>query len=201
MTKTGISYIDLAIVIILLIFLYKGFARGFTEEFMRIVGTLISLIVAIKLMSNLTRILTDNTNTPPIIATIISFTIIFVLTVFLFRFITDKLKKAISFSVVLGGADKIVGGAIGLLKGAIIVSLVTILLSIFSFSDSINRHITGSLLFDPMRRIAPLVFDTIKVFAPDPKPFITEFKENFSGISFDKWGPKPKDVIKFYQKK
>ena len=125
MIKSGISYIDLGILFVLLFFLYKGYARGFTEEFMRIFGTLVSLIVAIRYMSDLSKIIIGATSISPIVAIVLSFAALFFITIYGFKFITDKLKKAINFSVALGGVDKIVGGVLGCAKGAIFISLIT----------------------------------------------------------------------------
>ena len=201
MITCGISYIDLAIVFGLLIFIYKGYERGFTEEFMRILGTLVSLILAIRYMSDVSRVIIGATNMSPIIAVVISFVIIFFAVIYLFKFITERLKKAISFSVALGSADKVVGGALGLAKGAILISLVTILLSFFSFSDVLKRHFTESALFKPMQRIAPLAYDAFKVFVPRPKSFILEFEENFSGVSKYKRAKESQEFIESLKKK
>lgn len=201
MDKGGISYIDLAIVAFLLIFIFRGYKRGFTEEFMRILGTLIGLIVAIRYMSDVSHFILGAIDIPLILAIIISYAVLFFATIFMFKFITEKLKKAISFSIALGGIDKIVGGALGLLKGAIIISLITILLSMFNLSDFSKRHISQSALFNPMRKIAPLVYDVVKIFVPHPKSFLSEFEENLSGFSLEKRGQEAEAFIKFYKKK
>jgi len=200
MENNGISTIDLGIVIILFVFLIYGYKRGFTVEIMRIIGTMVALMASTKLMSNVSGYLIQ-LEIPPIASSIISFITIFAAVVLGFKYLSTHLKKAISFSVILGGADKLVGGVLGLLKGSIVVSLITILISVFSFSDVINRHIIQSQLFNPMRRVAPLVYDAFKVLVPGKQPFVYEFEENFSKISYDKRGDSVNSLIRFYSRK
>jgi len=140
MLKSGISYIDLGIVITLIVFIYKGFARGFTAELMRILGTIIGLVLAVRYMSNVSKVIVGGLSVTPTVAVVISFAAIFIGIILLFKYISDKLKKAISFSMALGNADKIVGGAMGLAKGAIVVSLVTILISFIPLTGLFTKH-------------------------------------------------------------
>lgn len=187
MIKSGISYIDLAIVIILVFFLFKGYKRGFLDELRLTIGTLVSLFAAIRYMSDLSRLILGAIDIYPIIAVVISFTVIFVGGTYVFKFITDKLKKIINVTVPLGGTiNNVIGAAFGLAKGAIIISLITILLSFVNIFDFSKRHITESQLFEPMQQIAPLVYETIKVLVPRSKTFLTEFEENYSGVSMNK---------------
>lgn len=201
MTNGGLSYFDIAVVIILIVLVIKGYKSGFTEELMRIIGTVVSLLLAVKFMSNLSLPIVGATNIPPTIATIIACASIFTFSLLCFRFITEKMKKAINFSVFLGKADKALGGALGLFKGAIIISLITFLLSIFSFSDSFQKYMSGSLLYDPMRRIAPMVYDFLKAVMPEKRPFSVEFEENFSGIEYERRGQATNAAIEYYKKK
>ena len=199
MTNSGISYIDIAIVAILAFFIFRGFKRGFTEELMRFLGISIGLAIAIKFMDTVSINLVKHVNLPPVTAMITSFSSLFLGTIFLFKFFSKHIKKIFSFSVLLGGADKAVGGAIGFAKGAIIVSLITILISIFNFSDVIKSHVSHSQLFNPMRQVAPFAYSIFKVIIPHSEGFITELEENFSGISTDKRGAGINALIEHYK--
>jgi membrane protein required for colicin V production len=200
MPESGIPYIDLIIVVALLFFVYKGFQRGFVEEFLRIFGTLVALFFAIRYMSDISKIIIGAVDLPPTAAIIVAFSGIFVLLIYVFKHINKTLKKAIKFSL-FENLDKILGGALGLFKGAIIISLITMLLSLFSFSPVVKRHISQSQLFDPMRQIAPLAYSALITFVPNSKSFIDEFDENFYGISNDKKGEQTNNFIEYYRKK
>lgn len=200
MPTSGIPYIDLIIVVALLFFIYKGYQRGFVEELLRIIGTLVALLVAIRYMSDISRVLIGSVSLPPTAAIIIAFTVVFVAVIYIFKYINQRLKKAIKFSL-FKDFDKIAGGAVGLFKGAIIVSLFTMFLSLFSFSPFLKRHISESQLFDPMRQIAPLAYSAIKNFIPNSKNFIDEFEENFYGMNKYKRGEQAEKFIEYYRKK
>jgi len=185
MIKAGISIIDLVIVISLIIAVYKGYERGFIEEFVKILGILIGLIVGTKYMSNVSHYIVEATKIAPILATVFSFILIFVSMVYLFKYISGKIKAATNYTVALGGIDKIAGGILGLAKGAIIISLITIALSFANVFDYTKPIISESQLFEPMKEVAPTVYDAVKVFVPNSKSFVTEFKKNFSGVSIN----------------
>jgi membrane protein required for colicin V production len=201
MTNGGISYFDVIIVIVLIIFTYLGYKRGFTVEFLRIIGTLVSLLLGVRFMSNISIVIIGATNIPPTIATIIAFSTIFIGTILIFKLVSDKTQQAIKFSIALGSADKAVGAVLGLLKGAVVVSLFAILLSVFNFSDSVRGNLAQSMLYNPMRRIAPLVYNTLKNAIPHSRSFANEFEENFSGVHYDNLGKDTRNAIEFHKKK
>ncbi len=201
MQSNGISYLDLIIVIALIFFLAKGFKRGFTEEFIQMLGTVVSLILAVRYMSDISRYLINPVGIPTIGAIVIAFASIFIASFFTFRFLATKMRKAVNVSVALGSLDKIVGGAFGLAKGAIFTSLFVIVLSLFEILPFVSRYTNNSALYHPMRRVAPLAYDALKVFVPQSKPFIAELKDNTSGVSINKQGETTQKVIEYYRKK
>ncbi|MBD3291201.1 hypothetical protein GF337_20535 [candidate division KSB1 bacterium] len=201
MQNNGISYLDLIIVIALIVFLVRGFRRGFTEELTKILGTAVGLILAIRYMSDLAKYLINPVGIPPIGAIVVAFAVLFLGSVYLFHYIATRLRKAINISVALGGIDKIMGGALGLAKGAIIISLFVILLSLFDFLPFVSRYTNNSQLYNPMRRIAPLAYETLKVFVPRSKPFLVELEENLEGVSTYKRGESTEELLEYYRKK
>ena len=201
MQNNGLSYLDVIIVIALIVFLVRGFRRGFTEELARVLGTVIALILAIRYMSNLSHFLINPIGIPTIGAIVISFAVIFIGTIYIFHYLAARIKKGINISVALGGLDKILGGALGLAKGAIVVSLFVILLSTFSFLPFVNRYTSNSQLYDPMRQVAPLAYEALKVLVPRSKPFLTELQDNLTGVSAYKQGASTEALIDYYKSK
>lgn len=200
MTEASIAIIDLAIIIILAFFIYKGYKNGFTTEFMRAFGTIVSFIVAIRYMSNLSQMIYGALEMSPTLIAIFSFIVIFTSLVLAFKFITTKFLAAIKFSITLGGIDRLAGVAMGLIKGAILVSLCTVLISFMSFSGAINKEIRQSQLFDPMRQVLPLCFSLAKLaFQSDYKPFFIELDETFSGQTDQRKGEATERVLDFYR--
>ncbi|UCE08301.1 MAG: CvpA family protein [bacterium] len=199
MIKATIAIIDLAIIIILSFFIYKGFKNGFITEFRRIVGTVVGLVLAVRYMSDLSLLIYGVVNISPIFITIFSFVLIFTIVTLGLSFLLKKFLDAIKFSIVLGSLDRVFGLAFGLAKGAIVVSLICALLSMAPFSGSIRDEINKSLLFDPIRDVLPLAYSTAKlVFKNRYKPLFREIEESFSGQPEERKG-EAQDLIDYYK--
>jgi len=199
MIKATIAIIDLVIVFILSFFIFRGFKNGLVTELVRIIGTYAGLVVAVKYMSDLAIKIHDAINLPPTLVLIISFMVIFTPIVLIFKFLASKFLEAIKFSVSLGLLDKIGGVALGLLKGAIVVSLLTVVLSFATFSPELQKEIEQSVLFEPMKQVLPMVYEAIKVILSDSKPLADELKEGFSGFGMDS-SVEVQDLINSYEK-
>ncbi|MBN1154115.1 CvpA family protein [candidate division KSB1 bacterium] len=201
MASSEIPYLDITIIVMLLYFIYRGYRRGFTDEFFRILGTLLGLLIAIRYMSNLANPIIEGSQISPIVATLLSFTVLFIGLLIVFNFLKKKIKKVVSVSVALGQFDKITGGTLGLFKGAIIISVFTMVLSVFTFAPAIKGHIDKSFLFNPMRSIAPAVYDVVKIILPNSKSFLSEINDSINKIPLVNRDWKTQAFIEFYTKK
>ena len=199
MVKATIAIIDLAILIILSFFIYRGYKTGFITQFSQAFGTLIGLIVAIRYMSNLAIPIYGQINVSPTIVMILSFIVIFTAVVLGFNYLSKKFIKAVKVSIVLGSIDRVAGIAFGLLKGAIFVSLICVLVSLATFSAAINNEIRQSMLFKPMRNVLPLVYSTAKlIFQSRYKPLFREIEEALSGQPIERRGS-GQDLIEIFR--
>jgi uncharacterized membrane protein required for colicin V production len=95
----------------------------------------------------------------------------------------QKTRKAFTFSVGLGGADKLVGGALGMFKGALIVSLLAMLLKLWGPPTEFRDQIYSSKLYKPMLKIAPAVYNVVKRFIPNSNPFDVELQKNVNKVN------------------
>lgn len=199
MVKTGIAIIDLAIIIILSFFIYRGFKNGFVKEFTRIFSTTIGLVLAIRYMSDLAIPIYGAIGISPVFITIFCFILIFTAIVLSLNYLSAKFLKAIKLSVTLGTLDRLAGVAFGLAKGAIIVSLICAVISMVTFSEPIRNEIEESMLFNPMRNVLPLAYSTAKlVFQTRYKPLFEEIEESFSGQPEDR-KEGVQDLIDYYR--
>ena len=71
----------------------------------------------------------------------------------------------------------------GLFKGILVASLLALLISLVSFSPEMKREENNSLLFKPVRSVAPAVFNLIKKTIPQTKDFYDEIKEGLPNAS------------------
>jgi membrane protein required for colicin V production len=199
MVKATIAIIDLAIIIILSFFIYRGYKNGFITEFTRIFSTMIGLVLAIRYMSDLAIPIYGAINISPIFITIFCFVFIFTIVVLGLNYLSKKFLKAIKLSIALGQMDRLAGIAFGLAKGSIAVGLLCALLSLATFSTPIRNEINQSMLFNPMRNVLPLAYSTAKlVFQTKYKPLFREIEESFSGQPEERRG-EAQGLIDYYR--
>ena len=181
----GLSYfiksnlIDLIIILVIFVGIYRGYKRGFFKEFFGFVGLIVSTILAVKYMSDLAILIYGALQLPHAVSTLLAFILIFLPTMFLFRWIGIKFKLLSKFSFILGNIDRLVGMAIGLIKGALLVSVSVVLLSLAGFNKTFSDAVDNSKLYKPMMRVLPLAFSVSKVFVVSKyKDFAEEIKES-----------------------
>jgi len=199
MVKATIAIIDLAIIIILSFFIYRGYRSGFITAFSQTFGAVIGLVLAVRYMSDLAVPIYGAVNMAPTFIMIFSFVLIFTVVVLSFNYLTKKFLKAVKFSVALGSMDRVAGVAFGLAKGSIFVGLICALLSMATFSPSIRAEIEQSMLFDPMRNVLPLAYSTAKLFYQTRyKPMFRELEESLSGQPYERSG-EAQDLVDYYR--
>jgi membrane protein required for colicin V production len=175
----SINTIDILCLIILGIFCIKGFFRGIIIEVFTLLGLLVAYIVAVREMSTIENWITQWIHIPPLVASTLAFLIIFLGIGFLFRWIAMLLRGMAKWTII-GWADKGGGFLFGLFKGALITSLVLLLISLIPFSRGFERESERSVLYKPLRSVAPAVFNFVIRTFPSAKDFYEEVKESLT---------------------
>ena len=171
--------IDIIILIILGFFCIKGFFRGFIMEIFTLIGLLLAYVIALREMNSLASLIDSLFHLPPLIANVLSFTFIFILVVLLCRLLAGALRKLTRWTF-LGWIDRGGGIMFGLFKGALVASLLALLVSLVPISDELEREKNDSFLFRPVRSVAPAVFNFIKHTFPKTKDFYDEVSEGLT---------------------
>ncbi len=199
MITAAIAIIDVAIILVLAFFIYRGYKSGFITAFSQIFGTMLALILAIRYMSNIANPIHRWTNISPTFTMVFSFILIFVGVLYGFDYLSKQILKAVKLSIALGSMDRVAGLAFGLAKGAIFVSLVCVLLSLATFSPSIDNEIKNSMLFNPMRNVISVAYKTAKLlFQGNYKPLFREIEESLSGQPIERRA-ETQDLIEYYR--
>lgn len=174
---------DLAIVTWLAIFFLRGLSRGLVREVLGLAGVIIAFLMAVRWTSQGALFLRRLLEIPPPVASLVGFFLIFISVLLGVKLVTLMIQKLARFSM-LGWLDRLAGGAFGLLKGGILVSIFVLIISLLPLSKSIITKEKESYLFDPARRFAPAVFDTIMRLSPKAKSFYDELKESLPDSKF-----------------
>lgn len=179
-------------------FVIKGLFRGFFQEVLGLVGLLFALILATKYMSNAAVWVDKFLNIPPALATILAFLLIFFGIIFGFQLLTHLLQKITRVSF-LGWLEKLAGGIVGFLKGATIVSLLILFISMIPFAQKLIPGRADSKLFEPTKTFAPKVFNLLMEVIPGSKTFYSELKESLEKFSPEHLGKNTQNLLNSFQ--
>lgn len=128
------NLLDLGIIIILFLVALRGYYRGLLQEISVVVGLVVGLVFAAHYYLRLARLVSQWIHTP-LYSRIISFLVILVLAYWLIRIAGNLLHRFLSF-IYLGSLDRFLGGAFGVLKGAVILGFLLTIITISVPKDS-----------------------------------------------------------------
>ncbi len=154
---------DLFIFIPVALGLIFGLFKGFVKEVVSLLAIVLALFLAEMLNTSFAPVVAEWFDLSEKMATTVSYTLIFILTVtgaFFISRITDKVLRSIS----LGWLNSLAGGVFGALKYAIVVSVLMnvfdALDSKFSFADPQKKE--DSIAYYPVMKLAPSLWKEAK---------------------------------------
>ena len=139
---------------------FIGFNRGFIEELGRLLGLLISSIIASNLYVGLGTILTQTLPADPWVMFVLSYIIIFLAALFGVRVIT-KLIHFMFLSKSTKWVNKLLGGFFGFIKGVVIVMMFFWMFELVPDKNISNAVLNNSISADKLVKIRK---DIISIF-------------------------------------
>lgn len=168
--------IDITILVIIGFFAVKGLFKGVFLETFTLMGLLLGYVLALRWMdvpaSCIQRILAI----PSLLASTLGFILILMGVVVVFRILGGMIRKLAHWSL-LGWIDRAGGFIIGVFKGTLVTSLLILLISLIPMSEELAAEEKNSLLFSPVKTVAPAVFNVVKRVVPRTKEFMEEIRE------------------------
>jgi membrane protein required for colicin V production len=137
-----------------------GFWKGLTSQVFGLAGLICGYILSTRYYLKVAGLLPDiNQGTAKIIGFLSIFVAFIIIAYFLGRFVSKILKIA-----GLGWANRLLGGALGLLKGTLIVTIVLVVLMAFmpSGNDFMKASITIPYIVSASKIIGAAIPDDIK---------------------------------------
>lgn len=166
------NVLDIILVVILLIFVWKGFRAGLVGSIISFLGVLFSIWLGTHYMEMAGRWLISALNIDNVaLVNILGFIGIFIavnITVAILVLIINKVFHIIPF---IDLVNKLMGAVVGLLAGILAVSAFVYLMSLLPISDSISKVLTGSQLAHWAVTVSAVI-----------KPFIPEAINNLRSI-------------------
>jgi membrane protein required for colicin V production len=123
------NLLDIAILIVAILITVRGFFRGIVQEAATLLGLIVSFFLASYYYGDLAHFLLRFLPGQKVLLGVISFIILFGLSVFLFHGFGLLLKKVIQVSL-LGWFDRALGGVFGFIKAGVIVFILVTLLTL-----------------------------------------------------------------------
>lgn len=157
------NYIDIFICIPLVWGLYKGFTKGLVIEAASFVAFGLGVWGGIHFSDFSARKISEWFNWHSPYLPIVSFAVTFLMIVIVVYFIAKVIQRMVE-GMALGAINKIGGAIFGSLKFALVISVVIFVLNAIEKSYPLIsfKAKEGSLLYQPIGKIAPLLIPTLK---------------------------------------
>jgi membrane protein required for colicin V production len=123
------NVVDIAILVILAVFLVKGVVRGLLKEICSLVGLLGGAVLAFSYHASLADLLVESLRFSPSIAVVTAFLALFLTTILFFAVLGHLLSKFVNL-LFLGGLNRLAGGFFGLAQGVVLLAVVFFALSL-----------------------------------------------------------------------
>lgn len=164
------NYIDIILGILLILAGISGFRKGLIAEVASLAALILGIWGAIKFSYVTTEFLIENFNIQTEYLNLISFAVTFVVIVILVHIIGATVNK-IAETVMLGFVNKLAGLVFGVLKSALILSIILVVFD--KIDDDVHilpeKTKANSRMYEPVRSFAPSIFPFIEKWGIDLK--------------------------------
>jgi len=158
------NWLDVVLIIPLLWFTYKGFRNGFVVELASLAALILGIIIALQFSFYTEALLREYFDISDQYLYILSFAITFIL-VALLVFLAGKIIHKLVNIIALGFLNRLAGALFGLLKTALVLSVIIYFLNGFDTGSSLIKPETkeNSQLYDPIESIVPLIIPKLRI--------------------------------------
>jgi membrane protein required for colicin V production len=159
-----LSGIDIALLAFILFGAYRGYRQGFLIELFSLLGIILGILGAFKLLGVTLVLLSDRFDIDKKLLPYVSFAIVFIVIVVAVTLLGKMLRASID-KTFLGRVDEAAGSVLGVVKTVFLISVALWLVSSLKLDFSKNWA-EGSLLMPYVSAFAPLLTDWISELIP-----------------------------------
>lgn len=152
------NVVDIAILLVLALFLIKGLVRGLLKELCSLFGLFGGLAIALRFHPYLAEGMLKTFSLPPQLCVVIAFAALFLLTVLTFALLGFVLSRFVKL-LFLGGFNRVAGGLFGLMQGGVLLVLVLFGLSRSPLPDTAQDFLRQSRLSPPLVDMGETLFE------------------------------------------
>lgn len=162
------NYIDLVLGLLLILAAIQGFRKGFIIELASLAALVLGIWGGIKLSDITAHFITKYTGYTSESLSIIAFFVTFIIIVILIHIMGKALDSIIKV-VMLGFLNRLAGIIFGVLKAAVILSVLLLLFD--EIDDTVHilpvQQKQESKIYSPMKEVVPTLFPFIKLWHSD----------------------------------
>lgn len=152
------NFIDIIIGIILLLFALAGLRKGLIIEAFYLASIIIGIYGAMFFSDAMSDWLSEVINVAPEYLALVAFIITFIIFMIIIRFL-GRLISGLVEAIHLGFIDKIGGFVFGIIKGALLLSILIMTLNIFNIGEVIDKDTRkDSALYTHIENIANTLY-------------------------------------------
>jgi membrane protein required for colicin V production len=118
-----LSSVDIVLSIILLIGAFGGYRKGFLQELFSLVAIILGVLAGFKLMGKAMILLAEHYTINDKVLPYVAFAVVFLLVVIVVSLLGKMLKSSME-KTALGSIDQVLGGALGILRTAFMLSVI-----------------------------------------------------------------------------
>jgi membrane protein required for colicin V production len=157
------NYLDIVIIIILILSALSGYRKGFIVGVASLAALILGIYVALFFSDVMVGLLADLFSIDSKYLPIFAFILTFVLVVVAVVYIGKAVEKLIDI-LLLGFLNKLAGAVFGVLKGALIMSLVIWILNYFDADQKLisQQSRNNSSFFNHIESIAPSIYNRLE---------------------------------------
>ncbi len=157
------NVLDIVILALIAFGAWQGYQRGAISEIARIVGLALAFVLAIQLMDTVGLVLVSNFNLPDEIVPILGFVVTFTV-VMLIVYLGARAVQFVLGKIKLGGLNRLLGGAVGGAKWALLLSVMFLLFGSVRMPSAEMR--SGSIFYEGISIIAPRAWQSMSRALP-----------------------------------
>jgi membrane protein required for colicin V production len=153
------NQLDAVLLVLLVPFAFRGYARGLCRESLGLVGSIAGLFVAGAFGPQLGKVLLEKHLVPAVGAQPVGWMVVFFGT-WLVAALLGRLADRLASALLLGGLNRFAGMLFGSAKGAALLGFTLLLIEQAAPSSSVSRAIAQSQLGRPLEHMAGSVAQT-----------------------------------------
>jgi membrane protein required for colicin V production len=155
------NVVDIAILVILAVFILKGLFRGLLRELCSLLGLLAGGFLAFRFHAPLAEGMVQTFDLPSQLCVVVAFLALFLGTVLFFAVLGYLLSRFVKL-LFLGGANRVAGGFFGLAQGVLLLAVVLFALSLSPLPKALQPAFKGSELAPPFVHLGKVFFQGVK---------------------------------------